>query len=292
MLIVTPRLLTAVAAEEVQDAATVVPWCMVTTIILNGMLGMGTVIVFLFCIGDMQKALNSDTGYDFIEVFYNATQSKAGTTVMTSILLSLAMFATFGLLASASRQTWAFARDRGLPFSRALSEVNVHFPMLSRYTGSMFTLQVNQRFALPLNAVAFSAIVNVLLALIIIGSSTAFSAIVSLTLAGLFVSYLIPITLLLRKKIRGEHIRYGPWRMGRVGVGVNMVAVVYLLITTIFSFFPPELPVTKVNMNYSVLVFGAVLLFGVGFYLVKGRHVYTGPIIERGIIIDEDGGVQ
>ena len=69
-------------------------------IILDGMLGLGTVIVFLFCIGDMQEALNSETGYDFIEVFYNAIQSKAGTTVMASILLSLAIFATFGLVAS------------------------------------------------------------------------------------------------------------------------------------------------------------------------------------------------
>ena len=96
---------------------------MITTIILNGMLGLGTVVVFLFCIGDMQTALSSETGYDFIEVFYNATQSKAGTSAMVAILLALAMFATFGLLASASRQTWAFARDRGLPFSTVLSKV-------------------------------------------------------------------------------------------------------------------------------------------------------------------------
>ena len=116
-------LLKSFVAEEVQDAATVVPWAMIVAIILNGTLGLATVIVFLFCIGDKQAALSSDTGYDFIEVFYNATQSKAGTTAMVSILLSMAMFATFGLLASASRQTWAFARDRGLPFSGLLSKV-------------------------------------------------------------------------------------------------------------------------------------------------------------------------
>ena len=152
-------------------------------------------------------------------------------------------------------------------------------------------MQVNKRFALPLHAIAVSAFANVLLALIIIGSSTAFNAIVSLTVAGLFVSYLLPITLLLIRKIRGEHIRYGPWRMGRAGLWVNGVAIVYLVITTMFSFFPPELPVTKVNMNYSALVFGAVVLFWVGFYVVRGRFVYTGPIVERGIMVDEDGGV-
>jgi len=129
----TPRRksLISTTAEEVQDAATTVPWCMVTTIVLNGVLGLGTVVVFLFCIGDMQTALQSEIGYDFIEVFYNATQSKAGTSVMVAILLSLAMFATFGLLASASRQTWAFARDRGLPYSVILSKVKC--PRASSY---------------------------------------------------------------------------------------------------------------------------------------------------------------
>jgi amino acid transporter len=110
-------------AEEVKNASTIVPWCMITTILLNGFLGFATVVVFCFCLGDLTTDLASPTGYDFIQVFYSATNSNAGTSVMTAILITLVICATFGFLATASRQTWAFARDQGLPFSNFLSYV-------------------------------------------------------------------------------------------------------------------------------------------------------------------------
>ena len=98
--------------------------------------------------------------------------------------------ATFGFLATASRQTWAFARDRGLPFSN-------------------FFAKVNKRLALPLRAIVLCSIIPCLIGLINIGSTVAFNAIVSLTEAGLFISYLIPIILIMIKKIKGEHIKFG-----------------------------------------------------------------------------------
>jgi choline transport protein len=112
-------------AEEVKNASIIVPWCMITTILLNGMLGFATVITFCFCLGDLPTDLASTTGYDFIQVFYSTTNSNVGTSVMTAILITLVICATFGFLASASRQTWAFARDRGLPFSNFLSYVRL-----------------------------------------------------------------------------------------------------------------------------------------------------------------------
>ena len=111
-------------AEEVQNAATIVPWCMIATIALNGVLGLAIAIAFSFCLGNPTAALNTPTGYDFIEVFYNATNSLAGSSVMTAILIALVTCASFGFLATSSRQTWAFARDRGLPFSNFLSHVS------------------------------------------------------------------------------------------------------------------------------------------------------------------------
>jgi choline transport protein len=110
-------------AEEVKNASTIVPWCMICTILLNGSLGFAMVLALCFCVGDLDTALTSPTGYDFIEVFYNATNSHAATSVMTAVPIVLVICATFGFLASASRQTWAFARDHGLPFSNFLSHV-------------------------------------------------------------------------------------------------------------------------------------------------------------------------
>lgn len=111
-------------AEEIQNASTIVPWCMVSTVLINGSLGFAMTLVFLFCIGNVDNALSSPTGYDFIEVFQNATNSHAGTSIMTAILIVLVISACFGFLASASRLTWALARDRGTPFSNIINNVS------------------------------------------------------------------------------------------------------------------------------------------------------------------------
>lgn len=95
------------------------------TIFLNGALGLAMYIVLLYCIGDPNAAIASPTGYPFIEIFYNATQSNAGTTVMACIIIALIIFATFGFVASASRQLWAFARDKGVPFSDTIATVSI-----------------------------------------------------------------------------------------------------------------------------------------------------------------------
>ncbi|KAJ5127912.1 Amino acid/polyamine transporter I [Penicillium atrosanguineum] len=252
-------------AEEVKNASVIVPWCMIGTILLNGTLGFAIVLAFLFCIGNMEDALGSATGYDFIEVFWNATKSHAGTSVMAALPTALVICASFGFLASASRLTWAFARDKGLPFSDFLSHVN-------------------PRSGLPIRAVILCALITACICVINVGSSAAFNAIVSLTTAGLFLSYEIAIVLIVIKKIKRDPIAYGPWTLGPLGLVVNIASICFLTITVFFSFFPTELPVVPSNMNWSIVVFSGELLIGLIWYAVYGRKVYHGPIVESGVI--------
>lgn len=96
---------------------------MVSTVLINGLMGWVAVIVFCSSITDMEAALGSSTGYPFIEVFYMATGSKALTTFMVIIFILLVICAAISNLATASRQLFAFARDDGLPFPRFFSKV-------------------------------------------------------------------------------------------------------------------------------------------------------------------------
>jgi choline transport protein len=138
---------------------------------------------------------------------------------------------------------------------------------------------------LPLNSIAFSAIVAALIGLLNVGSTAAFNAIISLSIAGLYTTYMIVISLLILKRLRGEHIRFGPWRLGKAGLPVNIAALCYLLVSTCFSFFPNILPVTGVKMNWSVVVYMGVMAMGVIYYFVDGKKNYHGPIVERPIIM-------
>ncbi len=72
-------------------------------------------------------------------------------------VLGIWAFATIGSLTAASRCTWAFSRDGGIP-------------------GSQWWKVVNTRHQVPLNALILSTVVCALLGLIYLGNAAAFNA--------------------------------------------------------------------------------------------------------------------
>lgn len=57
---------------------------MCASVIINGLLGLGMLIAVLFCLGNLEDALSTPTGFPFIEIFRQATNSTSGGTVMVS----------------------------------------------------------------------------------------------------------------------------------------------------------------------------------------------------------------
>ncbi|KAL4892546.1 putative GABA permease [Aspergillus ambiguus] len=247
--------------EEMLHPEVSVPHCMLGSIAINGTLGFAFLLTLLFCMGDMNTALNSSTGFPFIEIFKNATGGAAASSAMTSTLIAMAGLATIPLMASTARMVWSLARDQAVPFSGYLSKVN-------------------SRTELPTRAVLATSAIMVLLGLVNVGSTTAFNAIISLAIFGLHISYLVPIGFLLWRRLATPGVlAYGPWKLGRFGVATNIISLVYLTYTSVFMVFPPYQPVTPVNMNYACLIFGAVLIFSAIYWVYKGRKVYEGPNI-------------
>lgn len=109
--------------EEVHNPSVVVPRSIMASIMVNGSTGFAMLLALLFCIGDTEKALKSPTGYPFMEIFLNATDSVAGSATMTAVIVTMSACCAIGMLASTSRVFWSFARDHGLPFWRTLSKV-------------------------------------------------------------------------------------------------------------------------------------------------------------------------
>lgn len=103
-------------SEEIRNASTVVPQAIIISIVLNGLLGFGMTIAYLFCLGDLDAVLESQTtlGYPFLYVFQVGTGSTPGAAVLGLIIVVLGVCSTVGALASSSRMLWSFARDRGV----------------------------------------------------------------------------------------------------------------------------------------------------------------------------------
>ena len=143
-----------------------------------------------------------------------------------------------------------------------------------------------------------SVIISILLSLINFGSTTAFNAMVSLTVSSLYFSYMIAAGLLLWRRtsggivslqsrddllvnIPGTKMVWGPWHIpGMLGIVNNAFACLYMITIFIFSFWPPEYPVTAENMNYSIVVSGAIFAFSLTYYVAWARKEYVGPVVE------------
>lgn len=125
-----------------------------------------------------------------------------------------------------------------------------------------------------------------LLSLINIGSSIALNAILSLSTLALYISYLIPISLLVMKRLRSEKIEFGPFTLGRFGIWINCYAIVYEVFIVIFLPFPAATPVSAMTMNYAGPVFLGLVLIALADWIVRGRKFYDGPIRESVSVSD------
>ena len=112
-------------AEEVEDAGLVVPRAMVWSFFINIPFTFGMLLAYLFCMPSVEDALADPTGFPFIYVFRQATGTANGTVGLTIVMLLLITMITISSMASTSRQTFAFARDKGLPFSTWLGAVSI-----------------------------------------------------------------------------------------------------------------------------------------------------------------------
>ena len=111
-------------SEEVRNPATVVPRILVQTIAINGLMAFVFLLIILFCLGNVDEALNPTYIYPMIGIFKNATRSAGAATATQASIAVIGMVSNTGVVASVSRLTWAFARDSGLPFSKYFSHVH------------------------------------------------------------------------------------------------------------------------------------------------------------------------
>jgi amino acid transporter len=247
-------------SEEIKDAGRNVPRAMYWGYFVNGIMAAILLIAYLFSTPSVEDSLNDATGFPFLYVFKQFT-STSGVNALASIILLPVIFSNIMFNAATSRQTWAFARDQGLPFSRWISKID-------------------EKRRIPVNAIALSCIISCLLSLINIGSSTAFNAIISLNTGALMFTYTLSISCVCYRKIWIPHtLPLHRWDLGRWGLVINIVGLCYCVFAMFWSFWPTEMPVSADNFNWSIVIFAAVFILSLVMYAVKGIKEYEGPVM-------------
>ena len=78
--------------------------------------------------------------------------------------------------------------------------------------------------------------------------------------------------------------------MGKLSTVVNIWAVIWTAFVSIIFLFPTIRPVTGNNMNYAIVFLAAILLAAILYWFIRGKHFYTGPLIEARVIRDDESG--
>lgn len=157
------------------------------------------------------------------------THTLSPNTNAVCLVFGIGMFCAISISCAASRATWAFARDKAIPF-------HTHFGRISPHLTDV-----------PVNALLLSTTIQVLLGLIYLGSSTAFNAFVGVAVMCLGASYALPVAISLaggRKEVADA-----PFGLGRVGVIVNTIAVLWVVFAIVLFSMPAIVPVTQVTMS-------------------------------------------
>ncbi|CCG82400.1 putative GABA permease [Taphrina deformans PYCC 5710] len=240
--------------EEMNNAQEDAPRAMVYSVYLGLITGLVYLLTTMFCITDLSVVIEADN--PIFPIYYQATQSYAGSCVLGFILLATQVFAEASFVAETSRSVMAFGRDRGLPYSDWFA-------------------RVHPTHRVPVNAILFTGLAQAVVMAIYFGSSTAFLTILAIGTVGLYFSYAMAIAAMLYSRSQETFIP-GPWQLPRaVGVLCNITGLVFLLFECCWFFVPTRYPVTAGNMNYMIAATGVVALLGTIAWLGAARTNYT-----------------
>ena len=229
-----------------------------------GLTGLVYLIPLLFVIPDIPMLLSVANSQPIGLLFKTVTGSAAGGFGLLFLILGILMFAGIGALTAASRCTYAFARDGGLP-------------------GYKLWRRVNKGLDMPLWALALSTTIDCLLGCIYFGSSAAFNSFTGVATICLSTSYGVPV--LVNIVQRRQAVRGSPYPLGRFGYLINGICVVWIFFAVVIFCMPVSLPVDPSTMNYASVVFAGFAFIAVVWYFVYARKNFTGPPVTRDDIL-------
>jgi len=244
--------------DEVQNPEREVPKAMVLSVVAAGITGIIYLIPILFVMPDIDELLSISTGQPIAYLFMKSTGSPIGGFILLCLVLGIQFFAGIGSLTATSRCLYAFSRDDAVP-------------------GSKIWSKVTEKYEIPLNALLLSTLIGALLSLIYLGSSAAFNAFTGVATICVSASYGLPVFILL---CRGRHlIDNAPFHLGKFGYVINIITILWIILSTILFTMPISIPVTAATMNYASVLFVFFAVVSVLWYLIRGRKYFVGPPI-------------
>jgi amino acid transporter len=230
-------------SEETVDPTRNAPWGIFLSVAVSAVAGWALLAAVTLAIRDLPST--TQAANPFLHVLRSALGERLGGALVW-VAIGAMWFCGLASITSNSRMLFAFARDGGLPVSRALASVS-------------------RRFRSPAVAVWVSAAAALAVAL----WSGAYAAMVALSTLALYASYALPILVGLRARRRGTWSHRGPWDLGRWAVPVNAAALLWSAAVMVLFVLPPN--------QLAGYTFAGCAVLLVAYWGLSRRHTFVGP---------------
>lgn len=236
-------------AEEVVNPGQLIPRAMRMTIYIGGAASFFITLALLLAVPDFGAVISGADPDPVTSVLITAF-GEVGFKVVLGIVLISFVSCALSLQAAASRLIYSYARDEMMPVS------------------SLFR-RFSETRHVPPYALALAALVPIV---IVVGSQVsenALTRIVSFASLGIYLGFMMVVLAALRARLMGWQPN-GKFTLGRWGLLVNVVALVYQCVAAVNMAWPrtPDAPWYD---NYLVLL-SVVIVVGVGaLYLFLGN---------------------
>ena len=228
--------------EETIDAQRKAPKAVLGAWAVTFVTGLAFILAILTAIPDLGDINTTGTPVqDVISAAANDTGGKLYLVLITCITL----LACTAIFAGAVRQVFSMARDGMLP-------------------GSNFLSRTSPRTAAPIGAIVVIAAST---ALPLVASRT-IAVLVTGAVAVLYVAYFLITSVLLVARVKGWPSRSAPFSLGRCGLPLNAVAVVFTAAMMVNLMWPRQATNPhKAGLPVAWWLLGAPLIVGIGYYL-------------------------
>jgi amino acid transporter len=229
-------------AEETLGAAHNVPRGIVRAVWVSGLCGWVMLIAVVLAIPNMEEAAGAGE-HSFFYIVERIVPPRLLTLLYGGILASqyLCGLAT---MTSASRMTYAFARDGGLPMSRLLRRVSAKSRCPSTAIWAVAAITAVVSIAMPYETIA------------------------AICAVFLYISYVLPAALSLRSHGR-TWTRMGPWNLGRWYRPLTLLCVLGCVLLIVIGVHPPN--------DIALWIVGGYVLLLAGLWWGLMARSFPGP---------------
>ncbi|HEX2299173.1 MAG TPA: amino acid permease, partial [Pseudonocardiaceae bacterium] len=243
-------------SEETKDPRRTAPRTIIRALVVSGIGGALMLLATLMAAPSTTDGALGDPAQGLPSVLLSRLGDGLGRAFLVIVAIAV-LVCTLAIQTATTRMIFSMARDRVLPFSAALAKVN-------------------GRTGAPILPAVVVGVLAVALLVLNVQNEAVFLALTSVCIMLLYIAYLMVTIPLLRRRLRGGWARGdGLFSLGRFGLLVNVVAVVWGLGMAVNLAWPrAEVFGTEWYLRFfPELMLGGALLVGAVAYAVQKAQV-------------------